>query len=230
MAGENTATTSTASVETTASHVITDDSKRNSITSGSTRDTTTSGSTSASTETKDQKTENVLSSADIQKMIQSTVDSRTAELGKTIADLKRENSELKKANMTAEEIQKADKEEFERQKAEVEFQKRQIYAHRIVSNAGYGENAEAVVDIILGDTDEKTKERLQNFKSLVDKIVAETVQQTFKANGRVPNGAKADSGKAENKYESIAERLGKKTAETNEKSNSVLSYYLGGKK
>ena len=52
-----------------------------------------------------------------------------------------------------EQIAQADKEEFEKQKAEVELGKRQIHAHRVVAAAGYGENAEAVVDIVLGDTD-----------------------------------------------------------------------------
>lgn len=179
------------------------------------------------TETTEQAKQPALSSEEIQKMIQSTVDTRTAELGKTIADLKKENLELKKKNMTAEEIQKADKEEFEKQKAEVELQKRQIYAHRIVANAGYGDNAEAVVDIILGDTDDKTKERLDNFKSLVDKLVAETVQKTFKANGRLPNGGNAN-GDDTKKETNIAAELGKKKAETQKQSNDILKHYYGG--
>lgn len=172
---------------------------------------------------------NGLSSEDIQKMIQSTVDQKTADLGKTIAALKKENADLKKANMTAEELQKAEKEEFEKQKAEVELQKRQIFAHKAVATAGYGDNAEAVVDIVLGDTDEKTTERLQNFKSLVDKLVSETVEKTFKANGRVPNGAgNGGADTKETKENELAKELGKKAAETAKQSNDILKHYYGG--
>lgn len=181
------------------------------------------------TESNQQTTETVLSSESIQKMIQSTVDSRTAELGKTIAELKKENETLKRANMTAEQIQKADKEEFEKQKAEVELGKRQIHAHRVVASAGYGDNADAVVDIILGDTDEKTDERLNNFKSIIDKIVSEKVQKTFEQNGRNPNGGSTSSNE-EKSDTSIAEKIGKRAAETAKKSNEILNYYYGGKK
>ena len=173
------------------------------------------------------QTENVLSSEEIQRLIQSTVDSKTAALGKTIADLKKENELLKKATMTAEEIQKADREELEKQKAEVNLQQRQIYAHRAVATAGYGENADAVVDIVLGDTDEKTDERLKNFKTLIDKIVAETVQKTFEKNGRVPNGAKSGGG-SDNQEHNIAAEIGKKKAAQDAKSNEILKHYYGG--
>lgn len=194
---------------------------------------TTETTTSQATETTEsqQKSEPALSSEAIQKMIQSAVDSKTAALGKTIAELREQNKTLQKANMTAEEIQKADKEEFEKQKAEVELGKRQIHAHRVVATAGYGENAEAVVDIILGDTDEKTDERLKNFKSLVDKIVAEKVQKTFKENGRNPNGGSTGGTDDKDKKDlSIAEKIGKKAAETAKKSNAILDHYYGGKK
>ena len=173
------------------------------------------------------RTSNVLSQEEIQKMIQKTADIRTADLGKTIADLKKENAQLKKANMTAEQIQQTEREEFEAQKAEVELQKRQIYAHKAVAAAGYGDNAEAVVDIVLGSTNEITDERLQNFKTLVDKLVAETVQKTFKANGRVPNGG--NKGGEETKQEnSFVADLGKKAAETAKQSNEILKHYYGG--
>lgn len=169
----------------------------------------------------------VLSSEDIKKIIQQTVDKRTADLGKTISELKKENENLKRANMTAEQIAEADKAEFERQKAEVEQQKREIHAHRVVAAAGYGADAEAVVDIVLGDTDDKTDERLKNFKALVDKMVAAQVKATFKANGREPNGAQ---GTTETKPDNIAEKLGKARAEQAKQSNDILNHYIGGRK
>lgn len=177
-----------------------------------------------STEQKKQQ-ETALTKEDIQKLIQSAVDTQTAKYGKTIAEQKKEIETLKKANMTAEEIQKADKEEFERQKAEVELGKRQIHAHRVVAAAGYGDNAEAVVNLVLGGTDEDTDKRLSDFKALVDKIVQEKVNKTFKENGRNPNGG-STGGSEENKNENnIAAELGKKAAAQREKSNEILKQY-----
>lgn len=170
-------------------------------------------------------TETVLSSEAIQKLIQKTVDERTADLGKKISDLRKENETLKKANMTAEEIAKADKEEFEKQKAEVELQKRQIHAHKAVATAGFGDDAEAVVNLVLGDTDENTDKRLADFKSLVDKLVAAQVDKTFKANGRNPKGAGNSNSEGGNET-NIAEQLGKQTAESTKQANDVLKHYL----
>lgn len=173
-------------------------------------------------------TETVLSSEEIKKIIQQTVDKQTAHFGKKISELTKENETLKRANMTAEQIAQADKEEFERQKAEVEKQKREIHAHRAVAAAGYGTDADAVVDIVLGDTDEKTDERLKNFKALVDKMVAAQVKATFKANGREPNGANtAAETKPEN---SVAQKLGEARAAREKQSNDILNHYIGGKK
>lgn len=189
------------------------------------------GAAQAATETAQQENKNTaLSSEEIQKMIQSSVDAKTASLGKTIADLKKENETLKKANMTAEQIQQADKEEFERQKAEVELGKRQIHAHKVVAAAGYGDNAEAVVEIVLGDTDENTDQKLKNFKSIVDKLVADTVAKTFKENGRNPNGGGNAGGSEEKdkKDTSLAEKLGKQKADQAKNSNDILKHYYGG--
>ena len=162
----------------------------------------------------------------LSKLIQSQVDRATADLGKTIAELKKENANLKKQNMTAEDLAKAEREEFEKQKAEVDLQRRQIYAHKAVATAGYGDYAESVVDIILGENDEKTDERLTNFKSIIDKIVAAEVDKTFKEKGRTPNGANnAQESKTEN---TIAEKLGKARAEQNKQANDILKHYTGG--
>lgn len=198
-----------------------------------------SGGEGVTTETDNKATDNkatdnneaqntVLSSEAIQKMIQSTVDNRTAELGKTIATLKKENEQLKKANMTAEEIQKAEREEFENQKAEVEFQKREIFAHRAVAKAGYdGDSVQDIVDIVLSDTDDKTSEKLQKFTAIIDKITSKKVDKLYETNGRDPKASHTNDGK---ETMNIAEKLGKQTAETNKQAQSVLQHYLGGNK
>lgn len=193
-----------------------------------TTETTTAATETTSTETTPAATETAMTSEEIKRLIQQSVDTRTADLGKKISELRRENETLKKANMTAEQIAQAEKEEFERQKSEVEKQRREIHAHRVVAAAGFGTDADAVVDIVLGDTDERTDERLKNFKALVDRLVAARVSETFKNNGRVPNGSQTTT---ETKPEmSIAERLGKAKAEQAKQSNTILEHYIGGKK
>ena len=115
----------------------------------------------------------------------------------------------------------------EREKA-LNQQKNLIYAQQAVTKAGFGDDLSAVVDFVMGDSEEKTDERVKNFKTLVDKIVAAQVDKTFKANGRTPNGAGNGDGKSEN---SIAEKLGKAKAEQTKKSNDILNhYYTGGKR
>lgn len=168
-----------------------------------------------------------LSSEDIQKMIQSTVDSRTAELGKTISTLKKENEQLKKANMSAEERQKAERDEFEAQKAELEHQKREMFAHKLVAKAGFdGDDVQDIVDIVLSGTDDDTSDKLTKFTALVDKIAAKKVDKLYADNGRDPKASHTttDTEKTVN----IAEKLGKQTAEANKQAQDVLNHYLGG--
>ena len=169
----------------------------------------------------------ILSSEEIRRLIQKTVDSRTADFGKKISELQRENANLKKANMTAEELQKAEREEFERSKAEVELAKRQIYAQGIVCEAGFGNDVAEVVNLVIGKTDDETSEKLTAFKGLVDKIVAKQVEATFKSNGRIPNGGNSAE---EKKTGGIAEKIGKERAEQAKRSDEVMKFYLGGKK
>lgn len=176
------------------------------------------------TETNGQEGSKALSQEEIQKLIQSTVDTKTAELGKTIATLKKENADLKKANMTAEQLKEAEKKEFEEQKAAFELQKRQLFAQGIVAKAGYGNDVEAVVDFVISDTDANTEKRLEAFKSLVDKIVSETVEQKFKANGRVPNGGNTTTA-GETKNTTIAEQLGKARADQQKQAEDVFKHY-----
>lgn len=209
--------------ETTATNTATETTTQATASNSSTNAATAA----ANTEAKEKAEQTVLSAEDIQKLIQKTVDQRTADYGKKIATLQEENKTLKKANMTAEEIQKAEREEFEKQKAEVELGKRQLHAHRVVAGAGYGDNADEVVEMVLGDSDERTDERLKNFKALVDKLVADTVKKTFETNGRTPNSGNSNGGN-EKKENGFAAELGKKQAETLKQSNDILKHYYGG--
>ena len=168
----------------------------------------------------------------IAKLVQSQVDRAMAEERKKSADLQKKVDKLTKEKMSAEEIKKLEDEEREKVLAEREKALTQktnlIYAQQAVTKAGFGDDLEAVVDFVMGDSEEKTDERVTAFKSLVDKIVAAQVQATFKANGRSPHGAGSDQDtKPEN---SIAEKLGKERAAQNKQSNDILNHYIGGKK
>ena len=169
----------------------------------------------------------------ISKLVQSQVDRLMAEERKKNAELQKKVDKMTKEKLSDEEIKKLEFEEKEKTLAEREKtlnqQKNLIYAQQAVTKAGFGDDLSAVVDFVMGDSEEKTDERVKNFKTLVDKIVAAQVDKTFKANGRTPNGAgNAQETKSDN---SIAEKLGKAKAEQTKKSNDILNhYYTGGKK
>ena len=189
--------------------------------------TTTTESTESTATANAQET--VLSSDEIRKLIQSTVDKQTASFGKTIATLKKENDQLKKANMTAEELQKAALEEqraeFEKERAEFQQQKLLNHAQNITAKAGYGEDMDDVVSLILRDDEEKTAEMLDKLSKFLKKGIAADRAKTFKEYGREPKGAQPATGTKEN---NIAIELGKRRAENAKQSKSILEYYIGG--
>lgn len=186
---------------------------------------TTENTATASKQAQD----TVLSSDEIRKLIQSTVDKQTAAFGKTIAGLKKENEQLKKANMTAEELQKTaleeQKAEFERERAEFQQQKLLNHAQNITAKAGYGEDMEDVVSLVLRDDEEKTAEMLDKLSKLLEKRIAADRTKTFKEYGREPKGSRPAT---ETKENNIAIELGKKRAENAKQSRSILEHYIGG--
>ena len=201
--------------------------------------TTTTESTESTATANAQET--VLSSDEIRKLIQSTVDKQTASFGKTIATLKKENDQLKKANMTAEELQKTALEEqraeFEKERAKFQQQKLLNHAQNITAKAGYGEDMtfgfvafysaqkDDVVSLILRDDEEKTAEMLDKLSKFLKKGIAADRAKTFKEYGREPKGAQPATGTKEN---NIAIELGKRRAENAKQSKSILEYYIGG--
>lgn len=186
------------------------------------------------TDTKEQQTQQQqqaqsMTAEEINKLIQSGIDKHTSELGKTIAALKKENESLKKEKMTADELKEY--EISERQKAlderdkQLTEQSNRLYAIKEANAAGLdlGKDLERL-ELVMGDSEEIIKAKVKAVKAMIDTLVAEKVAQTFKTNGREPNGGKTTT---ENKG-NIAERLGKARAEQQKKSNDVLNHYLGG--
>lgn len=173
----------------------------------------------------------------LEKIVQSRVDSRTAQYGKEKADLLKEIEKLKKDSMTAEQLKeyelKKEREALEAQKKEVADKAKRITAITELTKLELydgGENANALLDLVVNGTNEETEivANVQALNSVISKLVAAKVEKTFKDNGRVPNGG--GSGGTDTKQPNIAETLGKNKAEAEKKSNDILSYYYGGKK
>lgn len=196
---------------------------------------TTEGNTTAQQDTQEAKeAQNQISMEAIEKLVQSRVDSKTADLGKTIAQLKKENEKLKKEKLTDDEIKAleiADREKAltEKEQALLERENR-LFAIKAMKEIGLDDGSQQsleLVDFVIGKNEDEILARVKAFKGLVDRFVSARVEQTFKANGRVPNG----SGKAsETTKDNFAVELGKKAAERAQKSNDILNLYYGGKK
>lgn len=174
----------------------------------------------------------------LDKIIQSRVDREMANERKKNADLQKELNKLKREKMSDDEIKQLEIEEREKaiadkEKALLERENR-LFAIKAIKEAGLddgGDTALELVDLVVSgkdDTEDTIKDKVKTLSGLVKKMVAAGVEKTFKANGRVPNGAgnATDTKDTSN----IAVKLGKERAEANKKANDVLSYYTGGKK
>jgi hypothetical protein len=178
---------------------------------------------------------NVLSTEALEKLIQSRVDKITAELGKKNSSLQKELDKVRKEKLTDDEIKKielADKEkELSAKETAILERENRLFAIKAMKEIGLDDGSNtslALVDFVMAKDEETITERVKTLKSLIDKLVSSKVDQTFKANGRVPNGgSQKGSGEGEQDI-SVAEKLGKVRAEQQKQSNNVLKYYLGG--
>lgn len=174
----------------------------------------------------------------LDKIIQSRVDRELANERKKNAELQKELNKLKKEKMSDDEIKQLEIEEREKaiadkEKALLEKENR-LFAIKAIKEVGLDDGSDTaleLVDLVISskdDTEETIKNKVTTVSGLLKKMVAAEVEKTFKANGRVPNGAgnATDTKDTSN----IAVRLGKERAEANKKANDVLSYYTGGKK
>lgn len=184
----------------------------------------------------EQGTENkTLSAEEIRKLIQSSTDRATAEFGKQIAALKKENEALKKQNMSAEEVKKFEIDEREKtiaaKEKDLQDRENRLFALKAIKEIGLDDGSEramSLVDFVLAEKQEDITERVKAFNALVQSFVTAQVDAKFKSIGRTPNGATQTT--ETKKDASVAETLGKRRAEQAKQSNTVLNYYLGGKK
>ena len=130
---------------------------------------------------------------DLEKIIQRAVDRATNKLGNENKKLRQQLETLKKNKLTEDEaaelerqVREADLEE--REKA-LQDEKNRWYALRAIKAAGLddgGDNALALVDFVLGSTEEDIDNRVKSFGALVKKLVKAEVDKTFKQHGRDP--------------------------------------------
>lgn len=188
-----------------------------------------------STQVAEEKQTAPLTTEAIEKLIQSRVDKITADLGKKNSTLQKELDKMKREKLSEEEVRNleiADKEKAlaEKEQALLERENK-LYAIKAMKEIGLDDGSQQsleLLDFVMGDNEKTIKERVKTFKSLVDRFVTAKVEQTFKANGRVPNGGTNSNG-GEKAKNNIAAELGKRAAETAKKSNEILNYYYGGK-
>lgn len=197
----------------------------------------TATETNAATENAAQGNEgqdkNTFLTDEVKKHIQSEIDKGLAEERKKNANLQKENEKLKKEQMSAEELkkyeaEKRDKELTERDKVLTERENR-LFAIEAIKEIGLDDGSKQsldLVDFVMAADQSVIKDRVKAFKELVDRFVTSKVNETFKANGRVPNGGNSNNG--DTKTDSIAAKLGKQAAETAKKSNEILKHYYGG--
>lgn len=187
------------------------------------------------TNNKDQESNKPLTTEAIEKIIQSRVDKSNAELGKTIAQLKRENEKLRKESLSSEELKKFEINEKEKELAEREKtlldRENRLFAIKAIKEIGLddgSQNSLKLVDFVIADEEAKITENVKAFNELVQSFVSSRVDSKFKELGRTPNGAKPTG--TETKKSSVAEKLGKAKAEQDKRSNDILNMYLGGRK
>lgn len=187
----------------------------------------------ASTEANNQQAEN--KGSELEALIQKAVDRATNKLGNENKKLRSELEAAKKAGMDAEELKKfelseKEKEIAERERALTEKENRLI-AIKEIKAVGLDDGSDAslaLVDFVMAENEEGIRERVKAFDALVKRFVQAKVDGVFKANGRTP-GVGTEATGSGNSADSLAVRMGKNAAQTNQQARKVLDHYLGGK-
>ena len=172
----------------------------------------------------------------LESLIQSAVDRATNKLGNENKKLRGEIETLKKAKLSDDELkqlemQEKEKEIADRERALTEKENRLI-AIKEIKAAGLDDGSDAslaIVDFVMAEDEAGIKERVKAFDALVKRIVKSQVDAVFKANGRTPGVGTDTAAAAGGQNDSIAVRMGKHAAASNQKSRSILDNYIGGK-
>lgn len=173
------------------------------------------------------------STADLDKLVQARADKLTAEMGKKNALLQKELDKLKKEKMTADELKQLEMSEKEKELAEREKmlldRENRLLAIKAIKAAGLDDGSDKaleLVDFVIADSEDAINNKVKAFGELVNKFVESKVNETFKKNGRNPNGSNTNN-VADKGDNTIAEKLGKVRAERDKKSDDIRKYYTG---
>lgn len=173
---------------------------------------------------------------DLDRLIQSAVDRATNKLGNENKELKNQIRQLQTLNMTdaekhEQELSEREKAVQEREKA-VQVEKNRMYAVGAIKNAGLDDGSTAameLIDLVMADDEKGIEKKVGSLKGLVDKLVQAAVNKTFTDNGRNPNKSGSGEDDPEKRKSEIGTKFGKRAAEANKRSRSVLDFYTGGK-
>lgn len=203
-------------------------------TSASTQATTTA--TQNTTEASNNNSNQDTKQTNFEELVQKAVDRATNKLGNENKKLREEMDKLKKEKLSDEELKKLEMQEKEKEIAEREQRllekENRLTAIKAIKEAGLDDGSDlslSLVDFVMGDDETAITEKVKTFKTLVDRFVQANVDKVFKANGRAPGKSATGTGDTEKK-DSVAVRIGQKTAEANKAAQNTLNYYIGGNK
>jgi vacuolar-type H+-ATPase subunit I/STV1 len=174
---------------------------------------------------------------DLENLIQRAVDRATNKLGNENKKLREQVEALKKEKLSDEEIKQLEIKEREKEIAEreqrLQEKENRLLAIKAIKEIGLDDGSDAslaLVDFVMAEDEAAIKERVKTFDALVKRFVQAQVDKVFKANGRTPGVGSTATGDTGRKADSVAVRIGQRTANANKQAQSTLDYYIGGKK
>lgn len=173
----------------------------------------------------------------LERLIQSAVDRATQRLGTENKQLKSQIEQLQTMNMT--DAEKHEHAMSEREKAlkageaALKMEKNKMYAVAAIKNAGLDDGSAdsmGLIDLVMDEDEKGIDAKVKALSTLVTSLVQKEVNKTFAQNGRNP--ARGDSGNNDgpDKKVELGSKLGKRQAEVNKRSQSVLNMYTGRNK
>ncbi len=169
----------------------------------------------------------------VKELIKNAITEATRGLIADNNTLKEQIKELSRKGLKPEqiaELEKKDREDAQnKREAEITERENRFYALTAIKEAGLddgGKTALELINLVMGKDQNEIDSKVKTLNSLVKNMVKTEVDKTFKDNGRAPKS----SDDSKDKDNTIAKKLGKRTAEANKKARSVLDMYIGGNK
>ena len=169
---------------------------------------------------------------DIDRRIQSATDRVRNEYGNRVKALEDALEAEKRAHMTAEQAADADREKRDKELADREARvldrENRYFALQAVTGLNYpvsADQANAIVDLVMANDQKEITARVAALKGVVDALVKQQVESTFKANGMTPKGGSKGGDSDEDAAAQTAKQLGQAAAQRSKKSSDILKHY-----